>query len=191
MTIWWGLRREGKRPARELLAEGFEEEFPTAEAADRKSSKSLWIGSLGLFLAIALSAYGLLKPEEAGADLFFSAGALVLIGGLFLTASLIRRLEHSSAAERLSLTGMGFRSVTRRRKRSRAAGGLLACGAFLITSIGAFRLDAGRNADSRASGTGGFALMAESSLPVVHNLNARAGRDFYNLNDRELENVRF
>jgi putative ABC transport system permease protein len=191
ITIWWGLRREGKRPARELLVEGFEEEFPSSELATPKSRKSLIAGIACLILALATSAYGFAKPQEAGADLFFSAGALVLLGGLFLTASLIRRLEHSSAAESLTLAGMGFRSVTRRRTRSRAAVGLLACGAFLITSIGAFRLDAGKDADARGSGTGGFALLAESSFPISHNLNAKAGRDFYNLNDAEMASVRF
>jgi ABC-type antimicrobial peptide transport system permease subunit len=191
VTMWWGLRREGKRPARELLVEGFEEEFPTSDLATRKSRKSFVAGIVCLVLALGTSAYGLAKPQEAGADLFFSAGALVLIGGLFFTASLIRRLEHSSASESLTLAGMGFRSVTRRRKRSRAAVGLLASGAFLITSIGAFRLDAGKDADARGSGTGGFALLAESSFPVVHNLNAKTGRDFYNLNGREMANVRF
>ncbi len=191
ITIGWGLRREGKRPARELLVEGFEEEFPTADLASRRSRKSLVAGTACVLLALATSAYGLARPQAAGADLFFSAGALVLIGGLCLTASLIRRLEHSSAAGSLTLAGMGFRSVTRRRKRSRAAVGLLASGAFLITSIGAFRLDAGKDADARGSGTGGFALLAESSMAVVHNLNAKAGRDFYNLKGSEMENVRF
>jgi putative ABC transport system permease protein len=191
ITIWWGLRREGRRPARELLVEGFEEEYLPAESTGRKSRKSFFAGIAAAILALVTLAYGLAKPEEAGPDLFFSAGALVLIGGLFLTASFIRRLEKSSAATHLSLTGMGVRSITRRRKRSRAAVALLACGAFLITSIGAFRLDAGKNADSRASGTGGFALLAESSIPVVQNLNAKSGRDFYNLSAAEFANVHF
>ncbi len=190
ITIAWGLRREGKRPARELLVEGFEEEFIPADSARPKSQKSLWAGMAAIALALSLAVYGLMKPAESDADLFFSAGALVLLGGLFLTASLIRSLDNSTATESLTLTGMGFRNVSRRRKRSRAAVALLASGAFLITSIGAFRLDAGKDAGSRSSGTGGFALLAESSLPVVQNLNVKAGRDFYNLTGAELAEVR-
>jgi putative ABC transport system permease protein len=68
--------------------------------------------------------------------------------------------------------------------------GLLACGSFLIASIGVFRLDAVRNADQRSSGTGGFALMGESTLPVVHDLNTAIGREFYALEEADLADVR-
>jgi ABC-type antimicrobial peptide transport system permease subunit len=99
-------------------------------------------------------------------------------------------MGHSGLAEKLSLTGMGLRSIVRRRKRSRAAIALLACGAFLIASIGAFRLETGRTQD-RSSGTGGFTLIGEASIPVVHNLNAAAGRDFYGLSENQLAGVSF
>lgn len=189
-TIWWGLRREGRRPARELLADGLDEEF-LSETTGRPPRTSFVIGGISLLAALGLTGYGLASPDKADGDLFFSAGALLLIAGLCFTTVLLRRLASSSAANSLSITGIGFRSVTRRRKRSRAAVGLLASGAFLITSIGAFRLDAGKNAEARGSGTGGFALLAESSLPVVHNLNAKSGRDFYNLGERDLAQARF
>ena len=40
---------------------------------------------------------------------------------------------------------------------------MLACGSFLIVSIGVFRLDANRDATKRDSGTGGFALIGETT----------------------------
>ena len=68
-----------------------------------------------------------------------------------------------------------MRGCARRRKRSLATIALLACGAFLIASIGVFRLDANRDATRRDSGTGGFALIGESTMPVVQDLNTKRG----------------
>lgn len=187
LTIWWSLRNEGKRPARELLTESLE----ATSSSKPTSRKSSYVGPVLLAAGATLAVWGIAKGEQARADLFFSAGALILLGGIFLASSLIRSLETSSAADRLSLTGMGVRSVTRRRTRSRAAIALLACGSFLIASIGAFRLDASANADSRSSGTGGFALIGETSIPVVQNLNVESGRDFYGLSSKHMEGVQF
>ena len=189
ITIWWSLRAESKRTARELLTESLENE--TTVTAKPPGWSTWLIGAALLLLGLLLAAWGIVQREEARPDLFFGAGALILIAGLVLASDFIRRLEHSSFAERLSLAGMGVRSITRRRKRSRAAIALLACGAFLIASIGAFRLDAGRQATARGSGTGGFALIGESSIAVVQNLNAPTGRDYFGLFENDLESVQF
>ena len=66
---------------------------------------------------------------------------------------------------------------------------MLACGSFLIVSIGAFRLDEHADATKRASGTGGFALLGESTLPMVQDLNSPAGREFFNLDAKAMTNV--
>ncbi|MBE0542767.1 MAG: FtsX-like permease family protein [Verrucomicrobia bacterium] len=93
------------------------------------------------------------------------------------------------AREVLSLSALGLRSCARRRTRSLATIAMLACGSFLIVSIGVFRLDANRDATERTSGTGGFALIGETTIPVVHDLNSESGRDFFALSERDLEGV--
>jgi putative ABC transport system permease protein len=100
-------------------------------------------------------------------------------------------LPESPSKWQLTLTGLGIRGATRRRKRSLATMALLACGSFIVVAVGANRLDANRNAWERSSGTGGFAFIGESSLPIVHDLNAADGRDFYGLNAQDLEGVAF
>jgi len=87
----------------------------------------------------------------------------------------------------LSIGSLGLRGCARRSKRSLATVGLLASGSFLIISIGAFRLDAGAGALKRSSGTGGFALIGESSLPIVQDLNSKAGQEFFGLNPADLD----
>ena len=195
LTMWWSLRMQGRRPARELLAEGLAAE-PDLNAggliASRKRMRrNFAIAALALCLALLLVAVSFANEGPGRSQLFFGAGAVLLISGLAFCAALIRRLETSAVAQKLSLAGMGVRSITRRGARSRATIMLLACGAFLVAAIGAFRLDAEINAEAPSSGTGGFALLAQSAIPVVHNLNAAAGRDFFGLNERDLQGINF
>jgi ABC-type lipoprotein release transport system permease subunit len=98
-------------------------------------------------------------------------------------------LKIQTGAGRLTLSGLGVRGCARRRKRSLATVALLACGSFLIVAIGVFRLDANRDATKRASGTGGFALIGESTMPVVQDLNTRPGREFFGLGPDDLAGV--
>jgi putative ABC transport system permease protein len=65
----------------------------------------------------------------------------------------------------------------------------LACGSFVIAAIGVFRLDANRDATRRDSGTGGIALIGEATMPVVQDLNTKAGREFYGLGADQLAGV--
>lgn len=67
--------------------------------------------------------------------------------------------------------------------------GLLACGTFLVAAIGVFRLDAGRGAAERDSGTGGFALIGEATQPVVQDLNQPAGIEAYGLDTNAMAGV--
>ena len=63
---------------------------------------------------------------------------------------------------------------------------MLACGSFLIVSIGVFRQDANRDATHKTSGTGGFALIGETTMPVVHDLNSQSGKEFFALDEKDL-----
>ena len=150
-----------------------------------------FIGAGGLFGALALVGYALVKHETAAAGLFFGAGALLLFSALAFTSALLSRLECSATAAGLTLAGMGLRSATRRRRRSLATVAMLACGSFLIVSIGAFRLDENVNATQRASGTGGFAFLGESALPITADLNTTRGRESFGLDAQALTNVSF
>ena len=98
-------------------------------------------------------------------------------------------MAREAGAARLTLGGLGVRGCARRRKRSLATVALLACGSFLIVAIGVFRLDANRDATKRTSGTGGFALIGEATMPVVQDLNTRSGREFFGLGADELAGV--
>jgi hypothetical protein len=108
--------------------------------------------------------------------MFFGSGMLLMIAGLLYLRRWMRR-DSTSLAQ--TLTQIGLRNISRRTSRSLAVIGMMAGGIFLVVAVNAFRMDA------TEAGTGGFALIGESSLPVYEDLNSKAGREAFAL-DEEL-----
>ncbi|HEX3799026.1 MAG TPA: ABC transporter permease [Verrucomicrobiae bacterium] len=188
ITIWLTLRKQARRPARELLAQGAEENLLSGK---RKRSWGIWIGPLAVIGAAAMILPDAARGVKITPDTFFSAGSLLLIGGLAFCAVWLAGLARRQAKSVLfSLRDLGLRACGRRRKRSLATIGLLACGVFLIVAIGAFRVDARADAQDHASGTGGFEFIGESAFPVTYDLNSHTGREFYGLDVPLMKNVR-
>jgi ABC-type antimicrobial peptide transport system permease subunit len=168
-----------------------------------KPPQSKRLALAALVSAAALVGWAVVTKDTANAMVFFGAGALVLVAGLsFVSAWLARRtgvapVSDSSPSEGdrrdacPTLSSLALNGCARRRTRSLATVAMLACGSFLIVSIGVFRLDANRDASKRTSGTGGFALIGETTMPVLHDVNAESGRDFFALSERDLDGVNF
>jgi putative ABC transport system permease protein len=202
-TIAWSIRKEAKRPARELLATTVGEEsehgriYANGGRARRSAraastSASTLTGAIALLGAIALTAFGLFSKNQTDPGLFFGAGALLLIAAIAGASDWMRRQNEIASGALPSLRALGTRNIARRRKRSRAVLILLGSGAFIVAAVGVFRLDSNASMrNDRRSGTGGFAFIGESSLPIVQDLNSSAGRDFYSLNSRTVENLNF
>jgi len=204
VTIWLTLRKFVKRPARELLVG----EISTSESKVQ-SLKSKVIAAGALLAGVGLVGWAVVKGDTANAGIFFSAGALVLVSGLSLASARLTEMERRSptrpvsgdgendqragveAGAPMTLASLAVRGCARRKKRSLGTVAMLACGSFLIVSIGVFRLDANRDATKRSSGTGGFALIGETTMPVVQDLNSKSGREFFALNESELAGVDF
>jgi ABC-type lipoprotein release transport system permease subunit len=213
-SLWLALRKQVRQPARVLLAGGGEEVISnqcsviSVQSAKERGGegesvlqpagcvssssprpKSLLLGLSSLLLALALLGWALVTGQTANAGAFFGAGALLLIAALAFTSAFLTRLERSEAAAALTVASLGIRNTTRRRSRSLATVTMLACGSFLVLSIGVFRLDENANATKRSSGTGGFALLGESTLPIVQDLNTKAGREALGLEEKSLDGV--
>lgn len=186
VTIWLSLRRFVKLSPRELLS---------GETQPPERSSSAWkmkvLGSFAALSAVGLVSLAMGRGDAGNAGVFFGAGALVLIAGLaFLSAWLTGQSIATRSSDSFNWMTLAWRGCARRRKRSLATVIMLACGSFLILSIGVFRLDAQRGAGEKTAGTGGFALIGETTLPIVHDLNSVAGRDFFALNDAVMAGVR-
>lgn len=112
---------------------------------------------------------------------FFSAGTLLLIAALFhLSARLRAKKPSVLGVRKTGVRHLGFRNAAYRPGRSILSIALIASATFLLVALEAFRRPAPNPAD-RKSGTGGFAIMAESQLPIFYDPNTSAGRENLNL----------
>ncbi len=188
LVIWLAVRAQAGRPARELLEQGNELEREIAGTRRRRR----WAGWVALVCgvgALGLVAGALARHNTADVESFFGAGSLLLISGVAAAAVWFRALAGRAASRPLTLAGLGVRGCARKRRRSLAMVALLAAGAFLIAAVQANKLDASRESAQRSSGTGGFAFIGESALPIVQDLNTAAGREFFGLDAGALAGV--
>jgi hypothetical protein len=148
-----------------------------------------WIAVVCGLAALGTVSWAVSSGQSANAEAFFSAGTLLLVAGLGLASAWLGSLAGRTSVAGFTLGRLGLRGCARRRTRSLATIALLSSGCFIVAAIGVFRLDANQNATKRTSGTGGFALLGESSLPIVQDLNSRKGREAFGLNGEDLQDV--
>ncbi|MGA2739617.1 MAG: ABC transporter permease [Bryobacteraceae bacterium] len=165
-AIAWTLRKLAPVTPRGLLA---------GEQTSHSAKRPVLIGTIAALLALILLAMGLARALDPTAA-FFGAGTLLLIAALsFQSAALNRR----SSAFIGGLIALSFRSATYRPARSILCIAQIACATFLIVSVDAFRQT------GSSAGTGGYPLMAESVLPLIHDPNTAAGRESLNIPPHE------
>ncbi len=161
-AIAWTLRKLTPTTPRGLLL---------GEQKPSSPKRPLIIGAVSAALAIILLAAGLARALDQTAG-FFGAGTLFLIAALtFLSAFFNAR----SFVFTRGLLTLALRNAAYRPGRSILCIAQIAFATFLIVSVDAFR----RSGDT--GGTGGFPLMAESVLPLIHDPNTPTGRDALNI----------
>ena len=116
--------------------------------------------------------------KEAQAGAFFGAGSLALLSLLTLVYLQLRRGATGPAVARGrgNLLRLALRNAARNPGRSALAIGLTASACFLIAAVSVFRIDPARQAEDRAGGSGGFALIGQSELPIYYDLDTPQGR---------------
>jgi len=189
-TIVWALRRLKRQTARELLAGESQELLGTSNSTKR----AIVLAGVLLLGAVVTVSAAVASGTQLSPNSFYGAGAMLLLAGLVFASARLTRLAKADAigqAEGLTLSGLGQRNAARRRQRSMATVGMLACGSFMIASIGVFQKDAHVDAAKAASGTGGFELMGEAGIAVVHDLNNATHRETYGLDEELMEGVSF
>jgi putative ABC transport system permease protein len=133
----------------------------------------------GLFAAIAAALLVLaIAMPAAQAGAFFGAGASLLVSALlWLAASLRERNARPITGHGLwALARLGFRSAAFRPARSVLSASLIASAAFIIVSVDAFRREGADLTLDPKSGTGGYAIFAESEIPLLVDPNDANGR---------------
>jgi ABC-type lipoprotein release transport system permease subunit len=173
-AILWTLRDLGRSSPRALLAGEVESRTTRARRA-RVFGAVAAAAFAAAVLVLAASAAGAIGNVEA----FFGAGALLLLSTVTLAAAVLRRAHPRPITGRgwHSLARLAFRGAVHRPARSLLPVALLASATFIIVSVDAFRKGPSDAASDRRSGTGGYALVATSALPVVMDPATAAGRD--------------
>jgi ABC-type lipoprotein release transport system permease subunit len=178
-AIWWTLRRLARISERSLLAGELQ------LAASRGSRRSFAGVSAAAFLVIGLLlvAAGLFRWIGA-TGAFFGAGGALLAASLSALAFSLRRPSARPLAGHgpMALARLGFRHASYRPGRTVLAAAVMAAATFVLIAVGAFRRGDVDTSDPR-SGTGGYALVVESMLPIVNDPNSADGRDLLGLSD--------
>jgi hypothetical protein len=172
--IWLTVRAVRRFSPRELLSGTTTSASTMAHRPSKVRRLAPFVILVGAVVLATVTTTGGV-PAAAG---FFGAGALMLIGGLLALGVHLRR-PHTAVlggAGIRALAGFGWRNASWRPGRSMTSAGLVAVAAFLLVSVDAFRKDT-HAADDLRGGTGGFALIAESVLPFVHDPSTGAGRE--------------
>ena len=199
VCIFFTLRRLGRSSTRSLLA-GILDDVSRKGAKTQRRFLGAFAPLRATFLAIASTIIGIslliagsfqLIPQVGA---FFGGGVLLLVAAVSYVSTWLRR-RHRKAIQGAgwwSITRLGFRNATYRPGRTVLCITLIASAAFIIVAVDSFRRSSVSAADKK-SGTGGFPLLAESLLPIVHDANTLAGRESLNLNTDEamLKNLSF
>jgi putative ABC transport system permease protein len=190
-VVWLSTRRLQRAQPRELITAGGGASVTLSPSSGGVRASGVWWrrGSLMLAPLLIVGAAALAISGGRTPAVFFVAGTLLMLGGIELIRLALRWAGRGTAGGLSSVWQLGVRNTTRRRGRSLAVAGLLAAGVFMIAAMDAFRLDASTGANDRGSGTGGFALIGESTLPVYDDLNSATGREAYNLEEDEMRGV--
>jgi hypothetical protein len=145
----------------------------------------LWMAAAALATMGALLLVASLAGVVGRTGAFFGAGTTLLISALCGFALWFRRpTPHALAGHGWqTVARLGARGTTYRPGRSVLSVAVVASATFILISVDAFRRDGSMAVGDRHSGVGGYALLVETLLPVVHDPNTREGRDALNLFD--------
>ncbi len=132
----------------------------------------IWNGIMFLTLiaSIGISVYLFIFSNQLNPSLFFAVGGLLLIGLLFLYRRFILKTENAKKND-LRIGRLSQLNLSRNKGRSLTVVILFALGTFIVVSTGSNKLDLFANANNKTSGTGGFMYFAETTMPVLFDIN--------------------
>jgi putative ABC transport system permease protein len=179
-AIAWSLRGLLQCSARALLQSSGVAITPILR---QRGVRSLGFGIGGILVAglvLLLARNGEPGVQALG---FFSGGALLLVAAVTLGSTLLPFLVRGPIVHAgvIAMGKLATRNASRQPRRSRLTLGLIASATFLILALQAFRIDPSQEPSGRQSGTGGFAMFAESSAPILADLNASEVRETHGL----------
>jgi putative ABC transport system permease protein len=164
VAIFVSIRRYQKQRAADL-----QKQTTAAE-------KTIWntLTDIIMYATIIISIIIFVKQvflsEQLNPSLFFLTGGLLLVGLLMVFRKVLVRLELRKQAF-FGYGKLAQLNLTRNKGRSLTVIILFALGTFMVVSTGSNKLDLVANSNDKSSGTGGFSFFAETTMPVLFNIN--------------------
>lgn len=158
-AVWLAIRGQTRRALSIRLAAGVEQ--TAAPAGVRRTS--LIIAATGAVAGLgALAASGRGLPPQGA---FYLAGFAWLVAGLAACRAWLARPADPTRTAALDAAYLGGLNLKARRARNLTVVGLIATAVFMVLSVASFRKHVGADWLERGSGTGGFALWLETTVP--------------------------
>ncbi len=174
-----------RAPATQLLSGAFR----VAPAAGR-ARRARWIAIVSTALALGLVAFALIARRTDDPTLAFGAGVLLLVAGISAFAAWCRAAHRAARRGHRAASAVLFRMAARNSTssagRSTLSVALVASAAFVLVAVAANRRELGTELRARDSGTGGFALVAESTVPVHQDLGRKPDLVELGFDDEEI-----
>ncbi|SFJ18934.1 ABC transporter permease [Planctomicrobium piriforme] len=181
-AVWWAQRQSQRQSTRGLLS---------GAIASDSTGRRPWLATLlaifaggGSWVLLVAALLGLIPDVEAFGGFSWKIVVFFLIGIGLLTGSLAAfsvalgsDLRWPGTSHRLSSTRqLALRNASRNRSRSVLTASLIASATFVIVAVAAGQMNPIGSTPNPRSGNGGFTLVAETSVPLLYDLNTPTGR---------------
>jgi ABC-type antimicrobial peptide transport system permease subunit len=145
--------------------------------------RTLFLSFMAISVVLATASFS--SSTGAQAAFFFGSGSSLLISllaGFSLWMSRGSRSSLVTAHGGGAIVRLGARNISRHRGRSLLTAGLVSAATFILVAVAANQRAVNEAVGpSTSSGTGGFALLADSGIPITFDMRTKAGRDSLNL----------
>lgn len=193
IAIWWAMRGINAIPVRRLLSGEFQR-VSQSSARGKPGSRALrtFLISTGLATVLVVGVIsGLVPHSEAFGGFSWAVVMFFLVGMSLLVAAMALLSYRLDANTGLSVRGAGLvglgrlsgQNAARNRSRSVLTVGLIASATFVVAAVAAGHRNPAVERPNKNSGNGGYTLVAESSQPILFDLNTEKGREEFDLGD--------
>jgi putative ABC transport system permease protein len=186
-SIAWAVRGVSRAAPRLLLAGGAAEHFGVAPTPHRRFP--LIVAVAAVCISVGLTPLALATDRIDRSSAFFGSGAAMLVACLAGLTVWVRNPRRRPIAFRglAPIARLGARNAARYPRRSLLTVGIIASATFILAVVAANRQVAGPEVRDRRSGTGGFSLMVESTVPILYDLNTLDGRKALRLSSSTID----
>lgn len=154
--------------------------------APKKKSRhkaALFLSIILLIFSVIAISYLLFTSKDDNVIFWFITGLSILLAVLLYCYYFVNSVKHGSAYT-LSTVKLSLRNISRNPLRSLSIIVLLSLGSFILVVTASNRNNYIINISDKTGGTGGFSFFAETTVPILLNLNEESTQRKYGINNK-------